>query len=79
MCEYLNSAFSDAFTISTPITGISPVIENDFPMDSIVINIQGVFSGIENLKISPSCGIEEIITKALTNTKFSSGLYLKDI
>lgn len=75
----LNNVFSNVFTL--PVNACpTPLPPSDyFPMDPIFIDFNGVANIINCLKISSSCGIDNINSKLLRNTNLSSSLFLTKI
>lgn len=70
--------FSTVFTVPTVVDLTIPTSDYIFPMDSIVIDFDGVLALIDSLKSSSSCEIDNINSKFLRNTRLrlTSSLFL---
>lgn len=75
----LNETFANAFSVpfSASPPDYTPAII--FPMDPIRFDFEGIISIIDRLKLSSSCGPDNISTKILKNTKVYSSIILSKI
>lgn len=76
--DVLNSAFLQSFSSPAP-NNECPVLQGcNFPaMDPIIFDATGIKKIIENLKITSSCGVDEITTKFLISTVEYSSIILQ--
>lgn len=72
----LNDMFSAQFTIPSPLA-LLPTIYYNLPcMDPICVDFDGIVKIIKSIKVSSSCGIDNINSKILQHTVCSLSLFL---
>lgn len=75
----LNDTFAKAFSSCTNSSLPACHTHYDFPMDPVHFDFDGIVRIIESLKLSSSCGPDDINTKVLKNTSVYSAIILSKI
>lgn len=74
-CNVLNDTFAKSFSVCCVDTEPHMRKEDLFPMDPLV-DFAGIVKFIQDLKLSSSCGADEINSKFLKNTAVYSSIFL---
>lgn len=77
--KVLNEVFVQSFSRDVSCSIVTYPNHDFFPMDPLVFDFDGIVKLIDNLKVSSSCGIDNINTKFLKNTKIYSAIFLTKI
>ncbi|EEC13484.1 conserved hypothetical protein, partial [Ixodes scapularis] len=77
--KVLNEVFVQSFSRDVSCSIVTYPTHDFFPMDPLVFDFDGIVKLIDNLKVSSSCGIDNINTKFLRNTKIYGAIFFTKI